>query len=62
MDDEEEDIIGTLVSVMNASHGVKAMTVLAKRIKECELRGDVFGVRLWTKVADRIRDLWPDAT
>jgi hypothetical protein len=61
LDKEDEATIDTLVSAMNASHGPKALVVLAKRIKECELRGDEFGIRLWEKVTERIRASWPAA-
>jgi len=51
---DEDETIDILADIIVSSHGTKASTVLANRIKECEAKGDTTGVRVWKKVAERI--------
>jgi N-acetylglucosamine kinase-like BadF-type ATPase len=51
---DEDETIDILADIIIASHGTRAETVLADRIKECEEKGDEAGLRVWKKVAAKI--------
>ncbi len=54
LDDYDEETIDTLVYIMTASHGGKALAVLAERIETCRLAGDVEGLSVWRRVEAKI--------